>query len=128
MNPQAQSVRPTSARLAAPFELRHLRYFLAVAEELNFTRAARRLNVVQQTLSEGIAQLEEMLGLRLFDRATRPVALTDAAAQWLPYALRAAARGCGGSVVSEQRLPARRVGKHPARRDEVPDTLHVRGQ
>jgi DNA-binding transcriptional LysR family regulator len=72
--------------LPASLELRHLRYFLAVTEELNFTRAARRLNVVQQTLSEGIAQLERMLGLRLFERTTRPVRLTDAAVRWLPYA------------------------------------------
>ena len=86
MDPQAQPVPPASALPASSFELRHLRYFLAVTEELNFTRAARKLNVVQQTLSEGIAQLESMLGLRLFDRATRPVALTDAAVQWLPCA------------------------------------------
>ena len=91
MTPQAQPVPPTSARLAPSFELRHLRYFLAAAEDLNFTRAARRLDVVQQTLSEGIAQLEEVLGLRLFERATRPVGLTDAAAQWLPYAREALA-------------------------------------
>ena len=89
MNPQAPPVRPTPERLAVSFELRHLRYFLAVVEDLNFTRAARRLNVVQQSLSEGIAQLEEILGLRLFERTTRPVALTDAGARWLPYALAA---------------------------------------
>ena len=59
---------------------------MVVAEELSFTRAARRLNVVQQTLSEGIAQLENTLGLRLFERASRPVALTDDAVRWLPYA------------------------------------------
>jgi DNA-binding transcriptional LysR family regulator len=66
--------------------LRHLRYFLTAAEELSFTRAASRLNVVQQSLSEGIAQLEHLLGLRLFERTTRPVRLTDAAIRWLPYA------------------------------------------
>lgn len=87
MKPQAQPVPPESAILAASIELRHLRYFLAVAEELNFTRAARRLNVVQQTL--GVAQLEDLLGLRLFERSTRPVQLTDAALGWLPYALEA---------------------------------------
>ena len=86
MNPQAQPVPQHPASAAASIELRHLRYFLAVAEELNFTRAAQRLNVVQQSLSEGIAQLEDMLGLRLFERTTRPVRLTDAAVRWLPYA------------------------------------------
>jgi DNA-binding transcriptional LysR family regulator len=86
MTPQAQPVRPGSSLLTASIELRHLRYFLAVAEELSFTRAARRLNVVQQTLSEGIAQLEHLLELRLFERATRPLQLTDAAVRWLPYA------------------------------------------
>jgi DNA-binding transcriptional LysR family regulator len=75
--------------------LESIRRFVVVAEELSFTRAARRLNVVQQTLSEGIAQLENTLGLRLFDRASRPVALTDAGVRWLPYArevIEAAAR------------------------------------
>jgi DNA-binding transcriptional LysR family regulator len=86
MTSQARPVRPGSSQLAASVELRHLRYFVAVAEELSFTRAARRLNVVQQTLSEGIAHLEHMIGLRLFERTTRPVQLTDAAARWLPYA------------------------------------------
>lgn len=81
MNPPVRPVRPASWPLASSFELRHLRYFLAVTEELNFTRAARTLNVAQQTLSEGIAQLEDVLGLRLFERATRPVRLTDAAFQ-----------------------------------------------
>jgi DNA-binding transcriptional LysR family regulator len=86
VNPQARPVRSGSPLPAVSVELRHLRYFLAVAEELNFTRAANRLNIVQQTLSEGIAQLEGTLGLRLFER-TRPMRLTDAAARWLPYAL-----------------------------------------
>ena len=79
MTPQAQPVQSS-------IELRHLRYFLAAAEELSFTRAARRLNVVQQTLSEGIAQLEHLLGVRLFERGARPLELTDAAVRWLPYA------------------------------------------
>jgi DNA-binding transcriptional LysR family regulator len=95
MTPQGQPVRQAPPPPASSVELRHLRYFLAVADELNFTRAARRLNVVQQTLSEGIAQLEHLLGLRLFERATRPVRPTEAAVQWLPYAreaLRAAER------------------------------------
>src|ERR1700730_11842674 len=57
--------------------LESIRRFVVVAEELSFTRAARRLNVVQQTLSEGIAHLANTLGLRLFERATRRVAVTD---------------------------------------------------
>jgi DNA-binding transcriptional LysR family regulator len=67
-------------------EVRQLQYFVTVAEELNFTRAAERLHVVQQSLSTAIAQLEATLGIRLFERTTRSVTLTSAGAAWLPYA------------------------------------------
>ena len=69
-------------------ELRHLRYFAAVAESGSFTLAADRLHVSQPTLSHQIKQLETMLGTALFDRAARKISLTAAGQLLLPYCQR----------------------------------------
>jgi len=64
-------------------ELRHLRYFAAVAEELNFRKASERLHVAQPALSSQIKDLEHEMGVRLLDRDTGGVQLTDAGAAFL---------------------------------------------
>ncbi|HUR88174.1 MAG TPA: LysR substrate-binding domain-containing protein [Ramlibacter sp.] len=70
-------------------ELRHLRYFVTLAECLSFTRAAERMHVTQSTLSHQIKQLEEELGHALFDRIGKRVVLTEAGETFLAYASKA---------------------------------------
>jgi len=67
-------------------EIRQLHYFLTVADELHFGRAAERLHVVQSAVSQQLHRLERELGVRLFDRTTRTVRLTEAGQRLLPHA------------------------------------------
>jgi DNA-binding transcriptional LysR family regulator len=85
-------------------ELRHLEYFVAVAEELSFTRASRRLHVVQSGVSSAIQSLERDLGAALFDRDRHRVELTDAGQALLPPARATlAAAEAAREVVAEAR-------------------------
>jgi DNA-binding transcriptional LysR family regulator len=72
-------------------ELRHLRYFITVAEELHFARAAERLQMEQSPLSRAIREMERLLGVRLFERNTRSTRITRAGTVLLDYAKRAIA-------------------------------------
>jgi DNA-binding transcriptional LysR family regulator len=67
-------------------ELRHLEYFIAVAAELSFSRAAERIHVVQSALSVAVAKLEKELGVALFDRTRRQIALTATGEVFLEHA------------------------------------------
>ena len=68
-------------------EVRQLEIFRALADELNFTRTAERVNTVQSNVTAQIKALEEELGAKLFDRLAKSVVLTDAGRRFLPTAI-----------------------------------------
>ncbi|HEX3444131.1 MAG TPA: LysR substrate-binding domain-containing protein [Chthoniobacterales bacterium] len=86
-------------------ELRHLRYFIAVAEELHFSRAAKRLHIAQPPLSQQIRKLEQHIGHSLFNRNSRTVALTHAGETLLERARHLLKR------IEEDMETVRRVGR-----------------
>jgi DNA-binding transcriptional LysR family regulator len=91
-------------------ELRHLRYFVVVAEELNFSRAATRLHMAQPPLSVAIRQLEQELGTDLFQRTTREVRLTEAGRALLDGARRTLAEA-DRAVTAAKRAGAGELGQ-----------------
>jgi DNA-binding transcriptional LysR family regulator len=83
-------------------ELRQLGYFVAVAEEANFTRAAAKVHVAQPGVSAQIRRLERELGQDLLDRSARTVRLTEAGAAVLPYARAALAAAAGARLAADE--------------------------
>jgi DNA-binding transcriptional LysR family regulator len=113
----ASCLRKSKTKLVATIpgryhlELRHLRYFVAVARERNFTRAAEKLRIAQPPLSRQIQQLEEELEVGLIERGSRPVRLTEAGRLVFEQAVQVLER------VEEMKAMAQRL--HGARRQRL---------
>ncbi|MBN3858426.1 LysR family transcriptional regulator [Paraburkholderia sp. Ac-20340] len=91
-------------------DLRRLRYFVTVADELHFGRAAERLHIAQPPLTRQISALETELGIRLFERSTRAVTLTPEGAQFLDHA-RQVLDAALSAQTSAQRLASGEAGR-----------------
>jgi DNA-binding transcriptional LysR family regulator len=91
-------------------ELRHLHYFIAVAEELHFSRAAERLHISQPPLSQQIRDLEDELGVKLFERTKRQVQLTEAGKVFLERSYQVLAQ-LEQAIVATQQIGRGEVGR-----------------
>lgn len=87
-------------------ELRHLRYFITVAQEQSFTRAAEKLFTAQPSLSQQIKDLEQEVGVNLFERSSRKIQLTDEGKAFLIYAEKALENAKFGCCISTTGGPA----------------------
>ena len=108
-------------------ELRQLRYFVTLAEELHFGRAAEREHIVQSALSQQVQRLERELGVRLVERSTHHVALTTAGAMFLVEARQILAHADRAAVVARSAVGAAatlRVGIIDSSYDSMPQILH----
>ena len=108
-------------------ELRQLRYFVTLAEELHFGRAAAREHIVQSALSQQVQRLERELGVRLLERSTHQVSLTVAGAVFLAEARQILARVDRATAIARSATgaaPALRVGIIDASYDSMPQILH----
>src|SRR5581483_7492404 len=83
--------------------LRHLRYFIAVADELSFTKAAQKLRLAQPSLTRQVRNLEDEIGVRLLNRASNRITLTDEGRAFLFDATKLLAL-CAESVATVQRM------------------------